>query len=182
MTDDEFFDDLYRRRYEPDVRYAATKMGRLGPNKFWLTLEAAEIFDEVMAKYHRDGEHRDRDANHEQRIRHRIRLKLVDIIRREKAKKRTLPGVAVVDLRHQSRTDGDDDGSANDPVDQDFAKAIFDIETEDAVSRLDEVHQRVVRLRLDGKTHEQIGEELGVSPETARQRLHETRSQLNDDP
>lgn len=181
MNDEEFFNGLYLARRDADVNYIVAMMNNTAPNKPWLGLTAAEIYDEVMAKYYDDHEHLNRDADHPRHIRRRIQSRLIDIIRKETAQKRR-PPPATISLDAPRPAEDERPTASDDPVDPRSAAAEFDIDLDDAVSRLSSRHQPVVRARLEGKTHKQIATELDISEQSVRNRLQEARPELLDDP
>lgn len=180
MTDDEFF-ALFRQQRLVFTRYAARLLRGNGGNPYTATVEGESIVNLVMAQYYNAGEHRDPDADHEAFIRRRIQQRVIDEVRRQLSKTRKPPQPL---LSLDAPIPGDDDGDGDflpQPADEFSGDAQLEADLTDRLSNLPDNERRAAMAKDQGRTNKEIGKQLGVSDETARQAAIRAGQALRDD-
>jgi RNA polymerase sigma factor (sigma-70 family) len=180
---EERFRHLYTSNRDRCITYAGRKIrGETGTNKQILGVEAEEIYDEAMARYYRATEHlQDHDDNeHERNIKRRINQCVITWLRKKGAAGRIPPGLtASLDA---PRDPDDDDAARPDPSDPRAHDAEELVDLTDRLDRLDPKERSAAGARARGDTFKEIGEDAGVSEETARSRVRRAVESLKDDP
>ena len=179
---EESFRHLYTSNRDRCITYAGRKIrGDAGANKQILGVEAEEIYDEVMAQYHVDKEHlQDHDDNeHERNIKHRINQRVIAWLRKKGAAGRTPPGPTTL---LDAKQDNDDGATTRpDPADPRAQAAEELVDLTDRLDRLDHKEGSAAAARARGDTFKEIGDDAGVSEETARSRVRRAVESLKDD-
>ncbi len=182
---EERFTRLYLLHRNPCIRYAARLIaGPAGTNSHILGVEAAEIYDEAMNLYHRQGEHLADHGDHERHIKRRVRLCVIAWLRKKTADKRTPPGPTVsLDAPLCVETEGDESGVTLDPPDHRSGADEAAVDLADAIERLpNSEEQSAARARARGETYREIADASGVSEEAARQRVRRAAGRLAETP
>lgn len=182
---EERFAHLYRSLRTPCIRYAARLIaGPGGTNRHILGVEAAEIYDEAMALYYRQGEHLAEHGDHERNIKRRIRLCVIAWLRKKTAVRRTPPGPTVsLDAPLRADAEGDEAEVELNPPDRRCGADEAAADLADAIDRLpNSEEQAAARARARGDTYREIGDALGVSEETARQHVRRAAGRLAETP